>query len=429
MGWVDEQFQPDSRLPLKSTIVVKDQPYLCGKNETMNNKRLLNVGLIVLIDMLGFALIVPLLAFYADSFDATAFQTGLLVSSYAAMQMIGAPILGRLSDRYGRRPVFLISILGTFTGFIILGLANSLWMLFVSRILSGLTAGNISVAQAYIADVTDQKNRARGMGMIGAAFGVGFILGPAIGGTLSVFGFSVPSFVAAGLAFINLLTVFFWLPESLTVERRAELTSQKKDGSLNSLIAALRRPFIGPLLWVRFGFAIAFNSFQTVFPLYVLSKFGLNAQQTGYILAYIGVVLVIMQGGVIGPLSIRFKEANLLVSFVGFSFIGLFGWAVAPSVLLMLAAMLPLAIGAGSFNALINSAISKAVQPQEVGGMLGLSAGLESATRVVMPALASYLLGKYGSSSPGYMASTVMIVVFAYACWRMILRPHAEVHA
>ena len=142
----------------------------------MDNKRLLNVGFIVLVDMLGFALIVPLLTFFADSFGATAFQTGLLVSSYAAMQMVSAPFLGRLSDRFGRKPVFLISIFGTFVGFLILGAANSLWMLFASRILSGLTAGNISVAQAYIADITDEKNRARGMGMFGAAFGIGFIL-------------------------------------------------------------------------------------------------------------------------------------------------------------------------------------------------------------------------------------------------------------
>ena len=228
------------------------------------------------------------------------------------------------------------------------------------------------------------------------------------------------------MAFVNLLTVYFWLPESLTAERSAEMRAQKSPGiSFGALIAVLQRPFIGPLLWVRFGFAIAFNSFQTVFPLYVLHKFGLNAQQTGYILACIGIVLVIMQGGVIGPLAARFKEANLLVTFLGFSFIGLLGWAVTPSVPLLLLAMLPLAIGAGSFNALINSAISKVVQPEEIGGMLGFGAGLESATRVVMPALASYLLGAYGSSTPGYMASVVMIVVFTYALWRLVLQPHA----
>ncbi len=400
-------------------MLLRDPSWL--KKDYMN-KRLLNVGLIVLIDMLGFALIVPLLTFYADSFGATELQTGLLVSSYALMQMIGAPILGRLSDKYGRRPVFLISIFGTFIGFLILGFANSLWWLFASRILSGLTAGNISVAQAYIADLTDEKNRARGMGMIGAAFGIGFILGPAIGGTLSVYGFDVPAFVAAGLTFINLLAVFFWLPESLTEERRAELASQKKaDVSFGALFAALQRPLVGPLLWVRFGFAVAFNSFQTVFPLYVLYKFDLNAQQTGYILAYLGVVLVIMQGGVIGPLSERFKESNLLVIFLTFALVGMIGWAVTPSVTLLLVAMFPMAVGAGSFNALINSAISKSVTREEVGGMLGFGAGLESSTRVVMPALASYLLGAYGPSAPGYLGSVVMGIVVVYAYMNLII--------
>jgi DHA1 family tetracycline resistance protein-like MFS transporter len=392
------------------------------------NKRLLNVGLIVLIDMLGFALIVPLLAFFADSFGATAFQTGLLVASYAAMQMISAPILGRISDRFGRRPVFLISILGTFIGFLILGFANSLWMLFTSRILSGLTAGNISVAQAYIADVTDEKNRARGMGMLGAAFGIGFILGPAIGGTLSVYGFSTPAFVSAVLCFINLLTVFFWLPESLTHERRIALMAQKKaDVSFSALLAALQHPLAGSLLWVRFGFAIAFNSFQSVFSLYTLNKFALTAQQTGYILAYIGIVLVVMQGGLIGPLSARFKESRLLFTFVIFATIGLFGWAIAPNILWLLVAMFPLAIGAGSFNAVINSAISKTIGPEEVGGILGFAAGLESSTRVIMPALASYLLGRYGPSTPGYMATVVMVVVVVFVYMRLIATPEAVI--
>lgn len=391
------------------------------------NKRLLNVGLIVLIDMLGFAIIIPLLTFYADSFGATEFQTGLLVSSYALMQMIGAPILGRLSDKYGRRPVFLISIFGTFIGLLVLGFANSLWMLFASRLLSGITAGNISVAQAYISDITDEKNRARGMGMFGAAFGIGFILGPALGGMLSVYGFAVPSFVSAGLAFINLLTVYFWLPESLTEEQRAELAAKKKpEISINALFAALQRPVVGSLLWVRFGFAIAFNSFQTVFPLYVLYRFGLDAQRTGYILAYMGVILVAMQGGAIGPLSMRFKESKLLVTFLGFSLVGMIGWAFTPSVPLLLVAMFPMAVGAGSFNALINSAISKAVTPDEVGGMLGFGAGLESATRVVMPALASYLLGAYGTSTPGYMGSIVLFIVVVYAYIRLIARPDAN---
>ena len=185
----------------------------------MQKSRLTTIFLVVLVDMLGFSLILPLLPYYAETFGATPTIVGLLVASYAAAQMIGAPLLGRFSDRFGRRPVLLISIFGTFVGFILLGVGGSLLILFISRMLDGLTGGNITVAQAYITDVTDEKNRAKGLGMIGAAFGLGFILGPAAGGLLSTYGYAVPSFVAAALALINLVAVFFFLPESLTAEK------------------------------------------------------------------------------------------------------------------------------------------------------------------------------------------------------------------
>ena len=193
--------------------------------------------------------------------------------------------------------------------------------------------------------------------------------------------------------------------------------------SFGALRSALQRPLVGPLLWVRFGFAIAFNSFQAVFPLFVLKRFGLDAQQTGYILAYIGIVLVVIQGGLIGPPSQWFKESDRLVTFILFTWMGLTGWAVDPTVPFLLAAMLPLAIGAGSFNALINSAISKSVGRKEVGGMLGFGSGLESLTRVVMPAIASYLLGAYGTSVPGWMASLVMFFVVSFAYLKLISMP------
>src|SRR5512140_3461880 len=186
----------------------------------MNNKRLFSIILVVFIDLLGFSLILPLLPYYAETFKTSETVTGVLIASYALMQLIGAPILGRLSDRFGRRPILLLSVCGTFLGFLLLGFANALWMLFASRILDGLTGGNLSVAQAYISDVTDAKNRARGLGMIGAAFGLGFIIGPAAGGLLSQWGYHVPAFAAAGLSFVNLILIYFWLTESLPAEKR-----------------------------------------------------------------------------------------------------------------------------------------------------------------------------------------------------------------
>lgn len=170
----------------------------------MNNKLLFSIILVVFIDLLGFSLILPLLPYYAETFKANAFVTGLLVAAYAAAQLVGAPVLGRLSDRFGRRPILLVSIFGTFLGFLLLGFANTLWMLFAARLIDGFTGGNLSIAQAYISDVTDAKNRSKGLGMIGAAFGLGFIIGPVTGGFLSQWGYAVPAFVAAGMSLINL---------------------------------------------------------------------------------------------------------------------------------------------------------------------------------------------------------------------------------
>lgn len=389
----------------------------------MDRKRLFNIFLIVLIDILGFGLIVPLLPYYADTFGANATITGLLVASYAAMQIIGAPILGRLSDQYGRRPILLVSIFGTLLGYILLGFANALWMLFAARMLDGLTGGNISVAQAYIADASDEKNRARSLGLIGAAFGLGFVVGPMMGGLLSKLSFAAPAIAAASLASLNLLTVFLWLPESLTAERRAELADKPRQLGLNlqALTHAFARPQVATLLNVRLGFALAFNTFQTIFPLYALERFQLEADQTAYILAYIGVLVVLVQGAAIGPLTARYNEKVLIFTAVSLTGIALLGWAFSPTIPALLVALAPMALGAGIFNTVINSSLSKAVPPQEVGEILGLSASLESLTRVISPAMSGFLLGNFGPAIPGLVGAAISGCLLPYV-WVKLLR-------
>lgn len=388
----------------------------------MDRKRLFNIFLIVLIDILGFGLIVPLLPYYADTFGANATITGLLVASYAAMQIIGAPILGRLSDQYGRRPILLVSIFGTLLGYILLGFANSLWMLFAARMLDGLTGGNISVAQAYIADTSDEKNRARSLGLIGAAFGLGFVVGPMMGGLLSKLSFAAPAIAASSLAGLNLLTVFLWLPESLTAERRAELTNKPRQLGLNlqALAHAFARPQVGTLLNVRLGFALAFNTFQTIFPLYALERFQLEADQTAYILAYIGVLVVLVQGAAIGPLTARYNEKVLIFTAVSLTGIALLGWALSPTIPALLVALAPMALGAGIFNTVINSSLSKAVPSQEVGEILGLSASLESFTRVISPSMSGFLLGNFGPAIPGLVGAAISGCLLPYVWVRLI---------
>jgi DHA1 family tetracycline resistance protein-like MFS transporter len=379
------------------------------------NRSLLAIFLVVFIDLLGFGVVLPLLPYYADRFGANAAVTGLLVASYAAAQFIATPILGRLSDRFGRRPILMLSIAGNVLGFGLLALANNLWLLFAARILAGLTGGNISVAQAYITDVTAPKDRARGLGMIGAAFGLGFIIGPVTGGLLNEVSPAAPALAAAGLSLLNLLMVGLWLPESLTADRRAELAQAGRPAlTLGALLSALRRPLVGPLLNARFWFALAFALFQSVFSLYALYRFNLSARDTGFVLAYVGLLSVITQGGLIRPLTARFSDRQLLlVATVGMA-VGLLGWAVAPSVGVLLGVLAPIAISGGIFNTVINSAISKAVPPVEVGGTLGIAAALESLTRVISPSAGGLMLSLFNPALPGLVSAALLAALLVY---------------
>jgi DHA1 family tetracycline resistance protein-like MFS transporter len=383
----------------------------------MGNKRLLALFLVVFIGLLGFSIILPLLPYIAQTYGADPFTVGVLVASYAAAQLIGAPILGRLSDRFGRRPILFISVLGTLISLIMIALSHSLWFLFASRMLDGLTGGNISVAQAYITDVTDVKNRARGLGLIGAAFGLGFIFGPVSGGLLSQWGYALPAFVAAALTLVSLVMIAVWLPESLPLEKR--VVKQKIMPPLNfkSMTNALRRPKIGPLLQIRFLFAMAFSTFQTIFSLYALKRFNLTAQDTGYVLTYVGLLSVFVQGFMIGKLSARFSEESLILVSTALMTVGCLGWALAPSVPILLVAMLPIAMAGGTLNTVINSALTHAAPQVEAGGLLGLSTSLESLTRVISPSLGGLLMQKISPAAPGFFTALIMALV-TYYVWK-----------
>lgn len=385
-----------------------------------DRKLLASIFLIVFIDLLGFSLVLPLLPFYADTFGASPFVVGLLVAVYALGQLIGAPVLGRLSDRFGRRPILLVSIGGTILGFILLAVADNIWVLFASRILDGLTGGNISVAQAYITDVSDAKNRGKALGLVGATFGLGFIIGPAAGGLLSQWGFMVPALVAAALASINWVLVLLWLPESLTAERRAAIQKQQRPAfSFSALLEALRRPYVGELLHTRFFFGLAFATFQTIFALYAQYRFGLNSTSVGYILAYVGVLSVITQGFLIGRFTQRFNDTTLITGALGIMALSLLAWAFAPSVILLLVILIPTAVSGGLLNTVLNSATTKAVEPVEVGGILGLSASLESLTRVIAPSLGGLQLEKLGTWAPGVISSLLLVWLTWYVFRRI----------
>lgn len=388
----------------------------------MKNKSLIAIFLVVFVDLLGFSIVLPLLPFYATKLGANDVVVELIVASYAVAQLLGAPLLGRFSDRIGRRPVLLISIAGSLLGFIVLGFARTLLFIFVSRIIDGLTGGNLSVAQAYISDVTDESNRAKGLGLVGAAFGLGFILGPVMGGVLSKVNLNLPAFAAAGLTLVNLLLVFFWLKESLTPERKAQIKENKRTPfTFQALLEALRKPVVGPMLHSRFFFGIAFSMFQTVFALYGLRKFGLNESSTGYILAYVGFLSVIVQGVIIGRLTKRFPEKNLIFFATALMTLSLAGWALSPNITVLLIVLIPTALAGGIFNTVINSIITKSVKPDEIGGTLGISTALESATRVFSPTLGGILIYRLGPSAPGIF-SALLLAWLTWFIWHRVIK-------
>jgi DHA1 family tetracycline resistance protein-like MFS transporter len=398
----------------------------------MKTSRLVNIFIVVTVDMLGFGLILPLLPYYAETFGATPLVIGLIVASFGAASLVGAPLMGRLSDRYGRRPILLLSVAGTFIGYLFLGFAQPIGnylanlfnsnavnafiigILFLSRIIDGFTGGNITVAQAYISDVTDEKNRSRGLGVIGAAFGLGFIIGPAMGGLLSQWGYNVPAFAAAGLAFLNLISIFFFLPESLTHEQReASMQRQRPPFKLKALTTALNRPKVGPLLQVRSIIMLAFAMFQSIFALFAQHRLNMSSQSTGLVLTYIGAYSVVIQGVGIGMLTKRFSENTLIITSMWLMFIGLLGWALASKLPVMLLVIIPLAGGGWIVNTIITSSITKSVTPQEIGGMLGISNSLESLTRVIAPTIGGILFGSIGMWAPGVFSALVML----WAIW------------
>lgn len=351
----------------------------------------------VFIDLVGFGIVIPVLPFYAEGsrFNATPRTVGFLFASYSVMQLIFAPILGRLSDKHGRRPVLFISIIGTGIGFLILGFANTLWMLFLGRILDGITGGNISTAQAYIADITTKEDRAKGMGLIGAAFGLGFVFGPAIGGILSRWGVAVPFLFAAGLCFANALLLYFTLPETVTADHPARVSAARGRG-LSQLITSLKDPRLGFVLIIYFLFIVAFSIMTTAFSLYTMFRFGYDAQHTGYLFAYVGILAVIVQGGLIGRLVKQFGELSLVIIgallFAGSLF-------AIPFVGPQTGGLMALLVGGGLFsvgNSLsapsLTSLASKSVGPAEQGSVLGVTQSVASLARAVGPALAALLI-------------------------------------
>jgi MFS transporter, DHA1 family, tetracycline resistance protein len=426
--------------------------------EKLDFKRILPIIVIVFVDLLGLSIIIPLLPLYAARFSATPIVIGILQATYPLMQFVGAPILGRLSDRFGRKPVLVLSQIGTFAGFILLGFANTLTLLFISRIIDGLSGANISTAQAAIADSTNERTRTQGLGLVGAAFGLGFVLGPVIAFiVLAATGQNYQA-VAWTAAFFSLASIFltlFWFRETITADSIP--VSKRRPFSFGAMLEALRRPQIGFLLITMFFYQVAFGGYEQLFSLFTLTRLGMDARDTSGLFVLAGIFIIVVQGGFIGRWSRQKGDRWLVILGVSALAIGLIGTALTPAVpvpwyeearvmqtlagegakqvsfqsikinlpdqaargwlgiIWLLIASFPAALGGGVLQPAVNSLITKSSDKSEVGGMLGVSSGMYSAANAIAPLFYGFLFQWLGAPVPFFVGGVILLILWLIA--------------
>jgi DHA1 family tetracycline resistance protein-like MFS transporter len=373
--------------------------------------------LIVFVDLVGFGLVIPLLPFYAQRFTASPLQMTTLFATYSLLSMLTAPLWGRLSDRVGRRPVLMASMAAAAIAYGGLAFATRLWMLFVARAFAGACAGNIAAAQAYIADVTPPDQRARGMGMIGAAFGLGFIIGPVIGGVLAgsnvaTADLRTPGLIAAALSLMACLGVVWLLPESLAAN-----AAPGARGRIAAVREALSQPALARLMAIFFLVILAFSGMETTFAWWAIAQFGWGPRATGFVFFYVGILSATMQGGLIGPLTRRFGEERLMLGGMLLIAFGLAAMPLAHQLPPLIAAVSALALGMGAMQPSINSLISRRAGERQ-GEILGVAQSVGSLARVVGPLLAGSLYTAFGRSSPFVWGAALMAIALIVG-WRL----------
>ena len=351
----------------------------------------------------------PLLPFFVQAQDGGALIAGMLSSFYAFTQLFTGPIIGALSDRFGRRPVLLICLCGTALGYLILGLANSLALLFLAVLIDGLTGGNLTTVYAYIADVTNSENRARGMGLVGAAFGLGLMAGPALGGFLSQYGLYVPAFVACGIALANVVFGYFVLPESLPPEKRQIKPISEAFNWVKQFTGLFSQINIQKLLIAMFLLNLAFAGLQSNFPLYSNFRFQWNPTQNGYFYLYVGVCAVFIQGFLFGKLQPRFGEIKLTIFGLTFMAIGLAFMAFAPEAWMLFPAVTIVTLGTGTSIPSLTALVSLRVSESEQGRLMGGTQTLLALTNIFGPIIAGISFEWITFSAPYWIGSAFAI--------------------
>jgi DHA1 family tetracycline resistance protein-like MFS transporter len=396
---------------------------MCGKTDPRNRRPtrfgmspVFVIVMTLFIDATGFGIIIPLLPFFAETLQAGSAALGILVASFSLMQFIFSPILGRISDNLGRKPVLVISILTSATSFLLFAIANSFFLLLLSRIVAGL-ATETAVAQAYVADITSKKERASGIGKVGAAHGAGFIIGPAMGGLLSIYGFSAPGFAAVLLTLVNLLFVLFFLPESHKKEgSKLRLSASSTSGLFHKTLAVFEKPLIGAVLIIFFIVFLSFSAIPVIMPLLGVAFFGFGSVEMSYFFMYIGAVQIVLQGAVIGRLTGKFGEEKLIAFAPLLMMWGIFLMPLIPNIAVFMLSLTMIASGSGTMRTVVPSFISKVTSANEQGGTMGVANSVASIATVPGPIIGGFLFEFAGIAAPFFASAAMLIAAFGLGC-------------
>lgn len=383
------------------------------------------MALTVFIDIAGFGLILPLLPFWAEKLGANPAQVGLILTVYALAQFLFTPVLGALSDRFGRKPIIIVSLLIEALAFALTALAGSLWLLLLARFIGGMGASNIGTAQAVVADTTTPESRARGMGLIGASIGMGFVIGPAIGGVLAGASAGLPFWVAMVVALVNAVLALALLPETRK-ERAADGTAVKRESLLMGWTRTLRNPAVTRLVLINFIFTLAFTAMEAIYPLFSQKIFGWQAVENGYIFTYVGVIIVLMQGGLVAQIVKRIGERATMILGLALLAMGLFLLPFSTTLGVMLVALALLSAGDGAVSPTSSALLSFAAPEDAQGATLGVAQGVAGLGRVIAPLAAGALFGSsLGIGSPYVLGGVLSVLALLLALPRL---PRRSIH-
>lgn len=371
----------------------------------------------IYLDVFTYGMVAPLLPFYVLKYHGGAALAGLLGSLYAVMQLFSGPVLGPLSDRFGRRPVLLGCLVGTAAAYAILGLENALGFVFLAILLDGLTGGNLTTAQAYVADITPESDRARGLGLVGAAMGLGLMTGPALGGLLSAVDLHLPALVGCGIALLNIGLGLALLPESLPPDRRIPRLHLPTLNLLAQLRYIFQSPTLRPLMATLFALNLAFAGLQSNFPIFSQARFGWDARANGLFFAFVGICGVITQGYLVGKFTPRMGERWLIRVGIGIMALMLVGVALAGMPWLLFPLVGLAAFGTGISIPSLSSLVSRAVEPKEQGLALAGMQSLLSLAAIFGPALAGVAFELANPAAPYLLGSLVGLGALWISQW------------